>query len=365
MILCKKDGVKMKRKVLVIGDSYMNLQMNVPGAATTHETVYGGAYSYHPSGSSAISAITAAKSGADCTFCTRLGEDTNGERLFNYYKACGLDMTFIKGVKDAQTGMKFTAYDELSTITYAVKGANGTMSKADIDDAFSCFPDLMLIPHDYIAVSSESQLVSNSDGESEIDRNIGDTHSFTRVTQPQTSRPESLALYAINKAMERGVEMAVEYTETTSLLPLDRVSGIKIIVISEEMLKKVTGTAPISIEKTLSALLSFSSKIHAKYYVVQKGNDTSFIYDGIHFEIPQAPAVIKSLSHQVGTGMNSTYTGAMIAEYLSSKDILRSCKYAQVVSLLTREPLGIFNHVPSRAQVDQFLGECGLSLDTI
>ena len=356
----------LKRRVLVIGDSYMNLQMSVPGAVKTLGTVYGDSYSFHPCGESAVSAITAAKSGADCTLCTRLGEDFNGEKLFEYYKACGIDPSFIKKMTNAQTGVVFTAFDNVSTVSYVTKGANALLSKSDIDDAFSCFPDVMLIPHDYIAVSDSQQLMTRADdATTEIDRQIGDVRDYQRVTQPQTSRPENLALYAINKAIERGVEMVVEYTDTTSLLPLDKVSGIKIIVISEDMLKKVTGTAPISIEKTLSALLSFSSKIHAKYYVVQKGNDRTFVYDGIHFEIPQAPAVVAALTHQDYPYMHKTYTGALIGEYLRSRDILKACKYAQIVSLMTRAPMGIFQHVPSRAQVEEFLGQNGLSIDTI
>ena len=356
----------MKRRVLVIGDSFMNLQMIVPGAVKTLGTVYGDSYSFHPCGESAVSAITAAKSGADCTLCTRLGDDFNGDKLFDYYKACGIDPTFIKKMTNAQTGVVFTAYDNVSTVSYVTKGANALLSKSDIDDAFSCFPDVMLIPHDYIAVSDSQQLVTRADdGTTEIDRQIGDVRDYQRVIQPQTSRPENLALYAINKAIERGVEMVVEYTDTTSLLPLDKVTGIKIIVISDDMLKKVTGTAPISIEKTLSALLSFSSKIHAKYYVVQKGNDRTFVYDGIHFEIPQAPAVVAALTHQEYPYMHKTYTGALIGEYLRSRDILKACKYAQIVSLMTRAPMGIFQHVPSRTQVEEFLGQNGLSIDTI
>ena len=348
----------MKRKVLVIGDSYMNLQMSVPGAAKSLGTVYGDKYAFHPCGSSAVSAVTAAKSGADCAFCTRLGDDSNGDKLFNYYKSCGIDTTFIKKLPNVQTGLEFTAYDKLNSLSYVTKGANVYLSKADIDDAFSSCPDVMLISHDYIALSDANKDIPSL-------YNDADESDFRPVVQPQTARPENLALYAINKALERGIEMIVEYTDTTSMLPLDKVDHIKMIVISDEMLKKVTGTAPMSIEKTLSALLSFSSKIHAKYYIIQKGNDKSFIYDGIHFEIAQAPAVIKALSHQDNQTMNATYTGAMIAEYLSSKDILRACKYAQVVSLMTRAPQGNFQHVPNRSQVYKFLEENNLSLDTI
>ena len=131
----------MKRKVLVIGDSYMNLQMSVPAAVKSSETVYGDKYAFHPCGSSAVSAVTAAKSGADCAFCTRLGDDSNGEKLYNYYKSCGVDTTFVKKMPNVQTGLEFTAYDNLNSLSYITKGANVYLSKADIDDAFSCCPD--------------------------------------------------------------------------------------------------------------------------------------------------------------------------------------------------------------------------------
>lgn len=355
----------MKRRLLVIGDSYMNIQMSVPGAARSYETVYGDSYSIHPCGNSAISAITAAKNGAECTFCTRLGNDMNGDKLLNYYKSCGIDVSFIKKLSNYQTGLWFSAYDNLHSLSYVTKGANLLLSKADIDDAFACFPDVLLISHDYITSHSNDVGNQNIPYRSEIDIRNGENYQYNRITEPRTSRPENLALYAVNKAMERGVELVLEYTETTAMLPLEQMTGIKVIVISEEMLKNVTGTAPISIEKTLSALISFSSKIKAKYYVVQKGNDTSFIYDGMYFEIPQAPAVLKSLSHQDYSYMHSTYVGAMMAEYMQSKDILRACKYAHIVSLMTRAPMGMFQRVPSRAQVMEFLNENNFSIDTL
>jgi len=357
----------LKHRILAIGDSYMNLQMSVPGVGASSETIYGIDYGFHPSGNSAITALTAGKHGADCIFCTMLGDDNNGERLYNYYKSCNLDVSYIKKHHKYQTGLEFSAYDELNSNSYIVKGANAAFSKADIDNAFGAFPDLLVVPQDYMPINSEEQLYSNpSDRNSEIDKQIGEVPSnYREITVPQTSRPDSLALYAINKAMERGIEMVVEYTETTTMLPLDKVVGIKILVISDEMLKKVTGTAPISIEKTLSALISFSSKIKAKYYVVQKGNDTTFVYDGMYFEIPQAPAVIKSLSHQRYPMMHKTYTGALIAEYLETKNIVRACKYAQIVSLMTRAPQGAFQRVPNRNEVMKFLSDNSIDLDKI
>ena len=85
----------------------------------------------------------------------------------------------------------------------------------------------------------------------------------------------------------------------------------------------------------------------------------------MYFEIPQAPAVIKSLSHQRYPMMHKTYTGALIAEYLETKNIVRACKYAQIVSLMTRAPQGAFQRVPNRNEVMKFLSDNSIDLDKI
>lgn len=359
----------MKRKLLVIGDSYVSIQMGVPGATKTQGTVYGEGYSMYPSGSAAISAIAAAKSGADCSFFTNLGNDFYGDMIYEFYRSCHLPLTYIKKLENVQTGFEFVSYDGVSKSTFITKGANSMLSKKDIDEAFATTPDLFLIPQDYIPVNRQIDKGYSEDKfeDSRIDIEIGNVADYETVTEPKTSKPENLALYAMNKALAEGVELCVEYNENTALLPLEKVTnGIKIVVITDEMLKKVTGTAPISIEKTLSALISFSSHIKAKYYVVLKGNDTSFIYDGTHFEIAQTPAVVKQLSHNsMDPMMHASYTGAMIAEYNDTKDILRACKYAQVVSILTGANMGLINHIPSRHSVEQFLEKCGLSIDKL
>ncbi|MBQ0125920.1 MAG: hypothetical protein KBS59_06325, partial [Clostridiales bacterium] len=105
-----------------------------------------------------------------------------------------------------------------------------------------------------------------------------------------------------------------------------------------------------------------SSRIKAKYYVVQKGSDTSFVYDGRYYEKRQLPL---SISKYDSGKMNSTYVGAMMAEYLETRDILLSCKYATAVSMMTDESCGIFRHVPGRAEVEQTLKQYGIDLSQL
>ena len=88
----------MKKKLLVLGESYMNLQMHTNPVTKDEKTTYGDTYSFHPYGVGATTAISAAKLGADCTFCTKLGDDQNGERLKKYYKSCGIDTSFVRRI---------------------------------------------------------------------------------------------------------------------------------------------------------------------------------------------------------------------------------------------------------------------------
>ncbi|MCQ2770509.1 MAG: PfkB family carbohydrate kinase [Clostridia bacterium] len=359
----------MKRKVLIIGDSYMNLQMSVPGAVQTFGKTLGNMYSLYPSGDAAISAISASKNGADCVFLTKLGDDFYGERIFDFFRTCELSTSNIKLTKEYQTGVEFTAFDGIHKTSYVAKGANATLTKSDIDDAFSTMPDLFLIPHDYLVFNQNLDTPQNQSNftDSRIDLQIGNVNSYNQVNQVQTSRPENIAVYAINKALSLGIDMCVEYTDTTALLPLDKIEkGLKIVVIKDEMIKKITGTTPSTIEKTLSALISFSSKVKSKYYIIQKGNDTSFIYDGTHFEIAQLPPIINTLSHQNNKSMRDSYIGAMIAEYNNTHDILKACKYAQCVSALTTANVGSIDYIPSRRTVTRFLKEkCGMNVEDL
>ena len=141
----------MKKKLLVLGESYMNLQMHTKPVTKDEKTTYGDTYSFHPYGVGATTAISAAKLGADCTFCTKLGDDQNGERLKKYYKSCGIDTSFVTTDKNSKTGMSVTLFsDNQNGHTYISKSANLTLSKKDIEDAFSSCPDMFIVPQDIL-----------------------------------------------------------------------------------------------------------------------------------------------------------------------------------------------------------------------
>lgn len=390
----------MKKKLLVLGESYMNLQMHTNPVTKDEKTTYGDTYSFHPYGVGATTAISAAKLGADCTFCTKLGDDQNGERLKKYYKSCGIDTSFVTTDKNSKTGMSVTLFsDNQNGHTYISKSANLTLSKKDIEDAFSSCPDMFIVPQDILV--SENTNSSEDIGEDEADtptemidisevtaapadnnavkneeeNDFSQTIVFSnKITETENAKPEkeakkekkpvysdpykdNLSMYAINLAEEKHVDLFVHYGKNSSKLPLNKINGIKILVISDEALYDASGIFPNSIDKTLRAIIPFAAKIHSKYYVIQQGNDKAFIYDGKYYEIITLPAPLKAKAHQESPRMHGTYIGALAARFLETNDIMDACRYAGVVSIMTRSKFGCLDHAPTRDEVAEFTAE--------
>lgn len=389
----------MKKKLLVLGESYMNLQMHTNPVTKDEKTTYGDTYSFHPYGVGATTAISAAKLGADCTFCTKLGDDQNGERLKKYYKSCGIDTSFVTTDKNSKTGMSVTLFsDNQNGHTYISKSANLTLSKKDIEDAFSSCPDMFIVPQDILvsentkseeeninedeadtptemidisevtAASADNNAVKDEE-ENDFSQTIVFSNKITETVKPEKEEKkeekpvysdpykDNLSMYAINLAEEKHVDLLVHYGKNSSKLPLNKINGIKILVISDEALYDASGIFPNSIDKTLRAIIPFAAKIHSKYYVIQQGNDKAFIYDGKYYEIITLPAPLKAKAHQESPRMHGTYIGALAARFLETNDIMDACRYAGVVSIMTRSKFGCLDHAPTRDEVAEFTAE--------
>ncbi|MBQ9746863.1 MAG: carbohydrate kinase family protein [Clostridia bacterium] len=388
----------MKKKLLVLGESYMNVQMKTNPPQKDEEVTYGASYSFHPYGAGSMTAISAAKLGANCVFCTKLGDDAYGERLKAYYNACGLTLSTEKLVKNAQTGLGLTLYNDITIgHTYVTKGANLHFTKQDVDHAFAYNPDMFVLPQDDILSQiagleaappevpkpsvcedddedttfiphcetgerpmAETTMKVAPDGELEdfsetiVFSNDAPTEELKRM---QAEESRNLVLYAARLAASRNTDIVVQYNKYTSKLLLGELDGIKILVIDEDMLREASGINPVSIDKTLRALIPLSAKIKAKYYIVQQGNDTSFVYDGQYYEIVKIPPLLKAKARQKYPRMHGTYIGALAMRFLETRDIIDACKYASIASILTESKFGCLDHAPSRAEISKFTSE--------
>ena len=94
------------KKILVIGSSNMDLSMNMYKVPAAGETLIDdGGVAYIPGGKGGNAATAFAKLSAACVFCTKVGADLHGQKLYEHYKNIGIDTTFIKVDRDNPTGL--------------------------------------------------------------------------------------------------------------------------------------------------------------------------------------------------------------------------------------------------------------------
>jgi sugar/nucleoside kinase (ribokinase family) len=394
--------MSLKRKLLVIGGSYMNLQMKVSPLNKNGAITPGSEYRYHPFGDSAITAISAAKMGGECVFSTRFGDDMNGKRLYEYYKDCGISKLLMRKDVAAQTGMCMTVFSENGEHEHFLsEGASLRFTRGEIDEAFTLTPDLFLAPLEEIGYEERMVVVPADLPPKEVIDDLAaqalvpdlmiETSDFPvshpaeeAAAQKSEDKPaeedsdpekiissetvssyikqESLAHYALAQAEKQGVDILLQYTPFTAQYPLDTLQNIKMLVISDEMLYQLTGFFPNNTEKALRALVALSGQVKAKYYIVQQGDDSVFVYDGNRYEIISAPEALRKETREIGASMQETFMGALAAEYLETKNIVRACRLAIVVSMLTRSKFGNLEKMMSRAELEQFAAENGFEL---
>ena len=393
-----------KRKLLIMGGSYMNLQMKINPKTKNGATTLGSEYFFHPAGDSAIAAVSAAKNGGECIFATRFGDDSNGKRLYDYYKNCGISKQLMKKDSEAQTGLCLTLFSDLfEHENFLTSGASMRFTKSEIDEAFAVSaPDLFLAPleelgyEEHMVVVPAEQAPKDSVDEESVQSLLPnimiETSEFSIVPPEDISalietkgekkqeapaekeklissetvssyiEKESLAAYATKRADDLGLNIMVQYTPFTAQYPLESMKNIKIFVISDEDLSELTGVFPDNTEKTIRALLALSAKIHSKYYIIQRGDDSVFVYDGSHYETVFAPETLRKDTREIGVKMKPSFIGALAAEYLDSKNIIRACRFSIIVSLLTKTKFGNLERLMSRAELVQYVTERGIKL---
>ena len=131
------------KKILLVGSANMDLFMNMARLPAAGETLIDdGGVAYMPGGKGANAAMALTKLGARCVFCSKLGADLHGQKLYNYYKDAGIDTSLIKVDHDYPTGLAVVMREGDGTnriVTYP--GANSNLTTENIVEAFSCAPD--------------------------------------------------------------------------------------------------------------------------------------------------------------------------------------------------------------------------------
>lgn len=299
-------------RILVIGSSNMDLSLNMYKLPAPGETVTDdGGVAYTPGGKGANAALAMKKLGADTVFCTKLGADMHGQKLYGFFKEAGLNTAYIKVDRDNPTGFAavIKESDGQNRIIY-YPGANVFITRENLAEAFSSNPDGVYINFE---VSFE------------------------------------VASMAAKMAYERGIPIFIDAAPADKDFSLESLPPIEIFSPNEVETLCYTGITPAGADSSLRAALALWKRVKCKYLVIKQGSRGAFIYDGKHYSMIPAYRADKVVDT---TAAGDIFTAAMTVEYLrNGADIVSAVKYGAAAGAVSVSRSGAISSVPTAAEV--------------
>lgn len=309
----------MKPRILIVNMTFVEFMQRMETLPAVNSTVTGTSYDYIPGGEGAEMAVTAAALGAEPILCSRIGADSNGQRLRAIFREMGIDTRFMFMDRRSPTGLVSIMTDGENSLTASYPGANSLLSVTDAEDAFTSLPDAAII---------------------------------------SMRSPERVIVAASEYAARKHIPLLVDGGPSGSDLALSKLFPIEIFTLDETELESLTGIAPKTTEYCLRAAIRLASLVKAKYYVIKMGSRGAFLYDGKYYNV----IIAHNVTPQCGSGVGSVFDTALMTEYMRSHDIQRAAAYANAVSALTLSRPGRLDAIPSEQELDEFIDRKGIKL---
>ena len=305
--------MNMKPRILTVGSANMDIVFSMPRIPNKGESLIAEHYGYIPGGKGANAAIAAARLGADVVFCARLGNDEHGSNLIEAYKREKIDPRFIKMDKNAPTGLAaIFLEDDGSNRIVVYPGANLNLKPDDVESAFLSYPDAVLLNFE------------------------ADPHTIAAATE---------------FAERQQIPVIIDAGPVRKDFPYELLKEIEIVSPNEVETAQITGIAPVNAEECTKACMRLMNILKAKNVVLKLSDRGSFLFDGQFSNYIPA----HSVSAVDTTAAGDAFTAALGIEYLRSKDLLRACKYANVVGALTVTKYGASVSLPAAKDVYNFI----------
>ena len=312
----------MKQRILVVSSSNMDLVVNTPRMPQAGESavVVDNVYDYVPGGKGANAALTFARLGADSVFCARLGDDTNGNMLKNFYDENKIDTRFISFDKEEKTGLAVIIVEGNGNNRIIVyPGANFSLSSSDVEEAFTCYPDALFL---------------------------------------QLEIPSETVVKATRFAKVQNIPVFIDAGPAYKDFPLEELENVEIFSPNEVETQILTGIYPTTPEICMKACTVLLSKVKAKHIVLKLGARGAFLYDGRYYKM-LAPYDVDVVDT---TAAGDAFSAAMTLEYINSKDIKRACTYANIIGSMTVSKAGASTSIPTAEEVRKFMYDNSIKL---
>ena len=304
----------MKPRILVVGSASMDFYMEVPSLPRPGKVCNASDYSMLPGGKGAIASAALSEFGADPIFCTRLGGDSNGNRLRNFYAESGIDNRFVGLTRGCRTGMNVVMTDpDGANMRISCHSLADRLRPADVEDAFTCYPDGVIL---------------------------------------QFEVPTDTAIATTSYAEEQGVPVFVDASASNMKIPLEELKNVEIFCPNEETTEALTGCKLRTPDECMRAALAFNTRVPAKYYVLRMAERGAFLYDGRIYRI-----VTTYDTDVVDTyGAGDIFCAMLFSAYLKNGgNILHAVEYANIAASISVTRKGGIAAVPSQDEVDAFI----------
>ena len=303
----------MTRTILVVGSANMDLSMNmykIPEAGQT--LIDDGGVAYIPGGKGANAAIALSRLGAKTVFCTKVGADLHGQKLYNFYKDNGIDTSYIKADRDNPTGLAVVLKEGDGTNRIVVyPGANNHLSAENIENAFACRPDALYLGFEI---------------------------------------PFQIALAAVKIATNRGVPVFIDAGPANKDFPIENLPMVEVFSPNETETYEFTGIRPNGVDASLRAALALYRRVKAKYIVIKQGERGAFIYDGKHYSFTAAVRAGKAIDT---TAAGDAFTSALTIEYMRNGGrIKEAVDYAVCAGAISVTRIGASTSMPTHDEVE-------------
>jgi len=299
-------------KLLVIGNSYIEMILNVASLPASDTMQIEDRYDLRPGGKACNAAVVASRLGLESVICSTLGSDGNGSRLMSFYKNNGIDTRFVRSDRDKKTGLSIliheTDFESSRRILYP--GANNVMSYSQLEDAFSSCPDGAYVSLDM---------------------------------------PFEMIIKASEICYRNDIPLFVEASPARSGYRLDELVNVEAFIMNMVEAQIFSGMRIYNTEFCLRACMKIAQKVKAKYYIVRMGDKGVFIYDGKYHNV-----VISGLLEEdaVCSTFVDVESATFAASYLLTSDVSRAALLSSVAGYMVRTDENL--KIPTKDQIQKF-----------
>lgn len=313
----QKGGLRVKKRILIIGSLNMDMVIEMQSMPKVGETVLARTLTYIPGGKGANQTCAAGKLGGSVRMLGCVGDDSLGETLLENLAASGADVSCVRKEEGQTTGIAVIyVSSEGDNSIVVVSGANSSCS---IDYLKSY--DALFEEADYVMLQMEI--------------------------------PYDSVFYAVRRAAELGKTVVLNPAPAPQPeeIPEDIWEKIDYLTPNETELMKLSRMDSIGMEQIEKGAKELRRK-GVKNVLVTLGDKGVYFYNGNGTLFPA-----RAVEAVDTTAAGDCFNGAFVTALAEGKTVAESVRLANTASSLAVTRKGAQSSIPSREEVRKILEE--------